>query len=62
MCEANVYIDRDGVEELIMENVDVLEPEAGKLFIRSIFGEQKILPNRIKHISLVNHKIILEEK
>jgi predicted RNA-binding protein len=62
MCEANVYIDRDGVEELIMENVDVLEPQAGKLFIRSIFGEQKILSNRIKHISLVNHKIILEEK
>ncbi|MDI6775862.1 MAG: CooT family nickel-binding protein [Syntrophales bacterium] len=61
MCQANAYIERGGVEEVVMENVDILEPEGGKLFLRSIFGEQKILPLRIKRISLVNCKIILEE-
>ena len=61
MCQANAYIKRGGIEEVIMENVDILKPEGGKLFLRSIFGEQKILPLRIKRISLVNNKIILEE-
>jgi len=61
MCEANAYLERDGKEELIMESVDVIEPEDGKVFIRNIFGEQKILSSRIKKISLIDHKILLEE-
>ncbi len=27
MCEANAYLVRDGQEELIMESVDLIEPE-----------------------------------
>ena len=62
MCEANAYIEQDGREELIMESVDVIKPEAGnKLLIMNIFGDQKILRGKIKKISLVNHKIILEK-
>ncbi|MFA4911107.1 MAG: CooT family nickel-binding protein [Desulfobacteria bacterium] len=61
MCEANAYLERDGKEELIMESVDIIEPEDGKVFIRNIFGEQKVLNGRIKKISLIDHKILLEE-
>ncbi|MEW6616190.1 MAG: CooT family nickel-binding protein [Thermodesulfobacteriota bacterium] len=61
MCEANAYLERDGEEELILESVDIIEPEDGKVFIRNIFGEQKILNSRIKKISLIDHKILLEE-
>ena len=61
MCEANAYLERDGKEELILESVDIIEPEEGKVFIRNIFGEQKILNSRIKKISLIDHKIVLEE-
>jgi predicted RNA-binding protein len=61
MCQANVYIEHGGREELVMENVDVLEPKKGEIFIRSLFGEEKVLPLRIKLISLVNNKIILQE-
>ncbi|MBI4621560.1 MAG: CooT family nickel-binding protein [Desulfobacterales bacterium] len=61
MCEANAYLERDGKEELIMESVDIIEPEDGKVFIRNIFGEQKVLNSRIKKISLIDHKILLEE-
>ena len=60
MCEANAYLEREGKEELILENVDIIEPENGKVFIRNIFGEQKLLDSRIKRISLIEHKIILE--
>ena len=61
MCQANAYIERGGIEEIVMENVDILEPKGENLFLRSLFGEQKMLPLRIKLISLVNNKIILEE-
>ncbi|HIC91826.1 MAG TPA: CooT family nickel-binding protein [Syntrophaceae bacterium] len=63
MCEASAYIlDKDGKEELVMEGVDILEPEGGKLRLVSIFGEQKFLSAKIKSMSLVNHKIVLEEE
>jgi len=64
MCEASAYIIRpDGKEELLLEGVDVLEPEGdGSLRVVSIFGEQKVVRARLKGMSLVNHKIWLEEK
>ncbi len=61
MCEANVYLIKDGKEELIFENVDVVEPQGEKIYLRNLFGDQKILSARLKTTSLVEHKIILEE-
>lgn len=61
MCEANAYLLRDGKEELFMEAVDVIENEGGTLRVTSIFGEQKAVRGRIRSMSLVEHRIILEE-
>ncbi len=60
MCEASAYLVKDGKEELFLEAVDILEPEGDKLRLVNIFGEQKIIKAKIKRMSLVNHKIILE--
>ncbi|MBN2125822.1 MAG: CooT family nickel-binding protein [Deltaproteobacteria bacterium] len=60
MCEAAAYILRGGNEELILESVDVLENEDGRIHMVNIFGDQKTLNARIKTLSLVDHKIILE--
>ncbi len=62
MCEANAYIYRDGKEELYLENVDIMRPEEGKIYLKNLFGEQKVFDGEIKEISLVRHKIILEKK
>ena len=62
MCGAAAFIIRNGEEELILGSVDLLEPDNGRIRLVNIFGEQKILSARIKHLSLVNHKIILKEK
>ena len=59
MCEANAYIEKDGQEELYLENVDVLRPEDGKIFLKNLFGEQKYFEGHIKEISLITHRIIL---
>jgi predicted RNA-binding protein len=61
MCEASAYIIKDGRQELVLESVDVLENEDGEINIINIFGEQKRLKARIKSLSLVEHKIILEQ-
>ena len=61
MCEANAYLLRDGKEELILESVDVLENEGDHVRVANIFGEQKVVRGRIRSMSLVEHKIILEE-
>ena len=62
MCEASAFIVKDGQEELVLESVDVLEQENGTVRLVNIFGEQKVLPAKIKKLSLVDHKIILESR
>lgn len=62
MCEANVYINRQGQEELFMEKVDRIIPgDDNNLFMENIFGERRVVQARIKEMQLVHHRIILEE-
>jgi len=62
MCEANAYIYSNGKEELYLENVDIMRPEGNKIFLKNLFGEQKVFEGEIKEVSLLKHKIILEKK
>lgn len=62
MCEANAYIYQDGKEELYLESVDIIKPEDGKLFLRNLFGEQRLFDGDIMEVSLLRHKIILRKK
>jgi len=61
MCEANAYLVKEGKEELILEAVDKVENEGNRIRIENIFGEQKVVFGRIRSMSLVNHRIVLEE-
>ena len=59
MCEANAYIEKDGQEELILESVDLVEPqEEGGFLLVDIFGQQKTVKARLKRMNLVNHRIV----
>jgi len=62
MCEANAYVYRDGDEELYLENVDIMRPEGDNIFLKNLFGEQKIFEGEIREISLLHHKIVLQKK
>ncbi len=62
MCEASAYIiTKDGQEKLLLEDVDLVEPTNGEVRLVSIYGEQKVVKGRIKSMSLVNHRLVLEE-
>jgi len=62
MCEAAAYVLKDGREELVLQDVDVIEPDGDNLRLVNIFGEQKVLRAHILSLNLVDHKVILVEK
>jgi len=61
MCESNVYLLENNKEELFLESVETIEVVGDNLRVRNILGEEKIISARIKRISLLEHKIILEK-
>jgi predicted RNA-binding protein len=63
MCEATAFlITADGRENIYLKDVDVIRPEGKKLYLRDIFGEQKEIEAEIKEISLINHRILLQQR
>ncbi len=61
MCEASAFLLKDGKEELVMESVDILRPEGENVYIRDIFGDQRLVKARIKEMNLIQHRIVLVE-
>lgn len=60
MCEANVYLVKNGNEDIIFESVDLFEAQGPEIRLVSLFGEEKRIQAKVKYISLVDHKIVLE--
>jgi predicted RNA-binding protein len=62
MCEAAAYLLKNGEEELLLSEVDLIEPEGDSLRLVNIFGKQKVIKAVIYRLNLVDHKVILVEK
>ena len=60
MCEAHVFVLKNGREEELMENVDELEVEGDEIRMINIFGEQKILSAKLRSYNKTDRKILLE--
>jgi predicted RNA-binding protein len=61
MCEAHVYLEKDGEEELLLESVYLIEPEGNGWRLENIFGEQKVLRAVFKVLALSEERIVLQE-
>ena len=64
MCESNAYLKdgEDGENEvMLMEAVDTIEPYENGLKLMDIFGKQMFIQAKIKDMSLINHRILLEK-
>ncbi|HXX58493.1 MAG TPA: CooT family nickel-binding protein [Thermodesulfovibrionales bacterium] len=62
MCEVNAFVLKNGGEELYLESVNVATSEEGKVFLRNLFGEEKVFDGTIREVSLVKNRIVLEKK
>ncbi len=62
MCQSNAFLLKDGMKELIMEDVSQVKPEKeGVLILTGLLGEEKRIKARIKELLLTDHQIIFEE-
>jgi predicted RNA-binding protein len=61
MCEAHVYLEKDGEEELLLESVYLIESEGDRWRLENIFGEQKVVQATFKVLALSEEKIVLQE-
>lgn len=61
MCQSNAYLEHDGQQQLIIEDVGLMRPEGDKILLISIFGEEELVDAKIKMIDLLHHKIVLEK-
>ncbi len=52
---------KDEGKTLIMESVDIIEPEGEGLRLQNIFGEQKFIKGHIHSLSLVDHKVYIQQ-
>ena len=60
MCESTAYILKDGKQEVLLENVEVLENRDGQIRVVDLFGEEKVVKGRLISLSLLDHKIMIE--
>ena len=60
MCQSSAYLEKEGKKELLMEDVDLLETSGDQIKLVNIFGEEIEVSARVKNLSLVDHRIILE--
>jgi len=59
MCQTTAYIIEDDREVLLLQDVISIRPENESLRMINLFGEEKIIPGRIKQIDLLAHKILI---
>jgi len=59
MCEAKVYIVKDGDEERIMEDVILVQPEGDAYLLVNLLGEQKLVKGCIEKIDFLKHTVHL---
>ncbi len=61
MCETNLYLIRNGEEELLMENVDVIQRKGEEWILRDLFGMERSVKARFREAHLTRQRIVLEE-
>jgi predicted RNA-binding protein len=61
MCEAKVYVVKNGDEEQIMQDVVLVQPEGETCLLVNLLGEQKLVPGCIERIDFLNHTVHLSQ-
>ena len=60
MCLATVYIEEDGQQEKVMQDVAWIEPANGGLQLTTLLGECQSFQAQIERIDLMNGSIVLK--
>lgn len=60
MCDVNVFILKNGVEEKVLENVDVIEMIDGGMHLVNIFGEERTIRAQMIHYNNSEKRMLFQ--
>ncbi|MGD8541175.1 MAG: CooT family nickel-binding protein [Desulfobacteraceae bacterium] len=60
MCDINVFVRREGREQMVMENVDLVEDRGGRFHLTNIFGEEKDVVGRMVAFNNSQKRMVFE--
>ena len=62
MCLSTVYVDSNGKQEEVMQNVAQMEAKNDGFLLLGLLGEQKFVQGRVSHIDFADkHSVVLEK-
>ena len=59
MCQATVFLSKNGQEEEIMRDLVLLEPVEGGLRLQAFFEEPVVVKARVSRIDFLKHSVTL---
>jgi len=62
MCEATVYMDRDGQREKVMENVVRIESTEAGIVLTKLFEPPQTVQGIIREIDFLKHSVTLAKE
>jgi predicted RNA-binding protein len=62
MCESSVYVREGEDERLVLEDVALIKPVPGGLYLEDILGRAQEISGRIELIDLTNHRVIVTDE
>ena len=60
MCDINVFVVKNGVEEKVLENVDLIEEVTDGMRLVNIFGEERTLKAKMVHYSNSDKRMVFQ--
>ncbi len=62
MCLAKAFFQEEEEPRLILSEISSLRTEGGKIFLQTLFGEEKIIEGEIKEIDFVSSRLVISPK
>ncbi len=59
MCEATIYVNDDGQEREVMQDVVLMQPADDAWLLVNLLGEQKLVQGSIEKIDFLRHRVYL---
>ncbi len=60
MCDVNVFVVKNGVEEKVLDNVDLIEEVADGMRMVNIFGEERTLRAKMVRYDNSEKRIVFQ--
>jgi predicted RNA-binding protein len=60
MCDVNVFVIKNGVEEKVLENVDLIEAVDDGMRLVNIFGEERMLKAKMISYNNSNKRMVFQ--